>query len=64
MLVECLGLGRVHRALDCPSERSLASMSVFLEMLALAWVQARTFSLAVPTAPSRFSRFRFKARSH
>ena len=58
-------LGRVaHRPLDCLSERSLASMSVFLEMLALAWVQARTFSLAVLTAPSRFSRFRFKARSH
>ena len=47
-----------------PVERSLASMSVFLEILALAWVQARTFSLAVPTAPSRFSRFRFKGRSH
>jgi Protein of unknown function (DUF992) len=31
---------------------------------ALAWVPARMCSLAAPTAPLRFSRFRFRARSH
>src|SRR5262249_38332600 len=45
-------------------ERSPENMSAFPEMLALAWVLAPTSSLAVPTAPLRFSRFRFRVRSH
>ena len=42
----------------------LENMSAFREMLALASVLARMFFLAVPTAPLRFSRVRFRVRSH